>query len=322
MWKTLFEYSCAVGGPVHIDVAAAVSGLPASRIRARGRREGWWQPYRDVIAPPGTPQTGQTWALAALARVKGPDPDEPSPAALTRWSAAAHYGVKNPFPTRVQVAVPYARAPRGDKRLEVVRCRKFDLRTVRERENALVVAPVWLLRSLAPRTTVSALTDLVIDLVQQRHTTLEEVAAHHEELAPYPGCRTMAQVLARLTAAGRVDSPPELECRERLLAAGVPLDEGQIEVACTDGGAIHLDMGIKRIFFGLDMQSMRAHATRAQLLVDVKRTNQLVRLPETWRVVHATVEDLGRNWERFVALVKDVVAEQSRRHLGLPWPTP
>jgi hypothetical protein len=70
----------------------------------------------------------------------------------------------------------------------------------------------------------------------------------------------------------------------------------------------------------MDGQSMRAHATRRQLLTDVRRGNQLARVHDDWRVVQATWEDLGAGWDDFVALVREVLSAQCQRHLGVSWP--
>lgn len=320
MWKDLFEHALAVGGPVHVHVAAEIASLTPTAIRARARREGWWQPYRDVVAPPGTAITSLTWALAALARVRGPSRKTPRAAALTRWSAAALHGVHSGWPTRVEVVVPVDRAPECGRRLHVVRSRTFDASAVTEVDGAAVVPPVWLVRSLGPIADVQRLTDLVVDLVQQRQMTLDELAAEHERHRRYPGRGRVTEVLERLDATGRVDSRIELDVRDRLTGVGIPLDRGQVEVPCHDGVPIHLDLGVAAAKFGIDVQSMLAHATRQQLLTDVRRANQLARVEDDWRVIQATWEDLDEGWHAFVALVREVLSAQSLRHLGVPWP--
>ncbi len=320
MWRRLFERCAEVGGPVHVHVAASVSGLTAGTIRARARREGWWQPHRDVVAPPGTSVTPRAWALAAIARLQGPDLDAPRPAALTRWSGLAAHGVGSTWPTRVQVAVPLDRAPEGGPRLEVVRSRTFELRELTTVAGLATFAAPVLVRHLAAVATPDALSGAIVDLVQQRQTTLEAVDAEHRRWPRYPGRSNLEAALARLGAAGRTDSPLELELRDRLLGAGIPLDTGQVRVPCRDGQAIHLDVGIAAIRFGIDADSMLAHATRTQLRSDVRRSNRLVDLDEDWRVLRATWEDLDRGFTDHLSLVREVVAAQSQRHLGVPWP--
>lgn len=322
MWRDLFEHCQRRHGPVHVGVAAALSGVSVEAVRARAEREGWWQPYRDVVAPPGTPRSGGYWALAAIARARGGDADAARPAALTRWSAAAAYGVHRSWPSAVEVLVPFGREPTCDPRYRPVRSRCFD-----ESQQRVVgdlslpaVAPAALVRDLARITTARRLTNLVIDLVQRRHLRLDDLRADLLDHPRYPGRRKVVAALEQLEDAGRTDSAPELDVRRRLLAEGVPIDVGQVEVVCRDGVTIHLDLGIASIRFAIEFDSMLAHSTRSQLRTDVRRSNQLARLPDDWRVLRMTVEDLDEGWDAFLALVREVVAEQARRHLGRDWP--
>ena len=120
--------------------------------------------------------------------------------------------------------------------------------------------------------------------------------------------------------AGRVDSSLELGFRDRFLSAGVPLDPGQVAVPRRDGGVLHLDLGIAAIRFGIEVDSMLAHATRAQLRSDVRRSNALAAIDDDWRVLRTTSEDLDAGWPDLLDLVRSVVSAQAQRHLGVPWP--
>ena len=322
MWRDFFTYAADLGGPVRVDTAAAAAGLTVGRIRGRADREGWWRPYRDVVAPPGTPVRPETWALAALARARGPRPDAPEPVALTRWSAAAAYGVHRSWPTAVQLLVADHRRLRAGRRFAPVRARGDVADGFRRTgtHDLTVVSASRLVCDLAAVTEVARLTTLTIDLVQQRHLRLEELEALLLARPRFAGRPRVVAVLQRLGEVGRVDSGTELEFRRRLVAAGIPLDAGQVRVECRDGVPIHFDLGIAHLFLGLEIQSMLAHATRAQLLADTRRANELTRLPDVWRVVRATVEDLDDRWPDFLALVRETVAEQSRRFLGRSWP--
>ena len=321
-WPRDLANLCRVlGGPVHVGVAARRLAVPERRIRRIARRDGWWQPHGDVIAPPGTPITSWTRAAAALAQVQGPDPAAPALCALGRWSGADLLGVGPGAPSRIQVLVPAERRPRSDTGPTIIRCRGFGPEAVTSHRGLSVASPSWLVRSAAAVASVPLLTDLVIDLCQQRFLDLAALRAHHAAWARYPGRARVSEVLARLDDAGRTDSSIELRTRERLVRDGVPLDHGQVPVPC-GLVTVHLDLGIEAIRFGIDLDSMLAHSSREQLRADVRRSNALASATDDWRIVRATWEDLDRDWPAFLALVRQVIAEQSRRHLGQPWPCP
>lgn len=322
MWRDGYDASRAAGGPIHVRVLAAAVGVRPPAVRARAAREGWWQPYPDVVGPPGTPEGPRARALAALAQVRGGDPDDPRPVALHRWSGAAAWGIHDAWPTAVQLVVPADRTHRSGHRLEVTRSRAFREDATQDRDGLRVVAAPWLVRSLAEVADVPRLADAVIDLVQARHTDLDLVAAAHDRHPRYPACATVETVLARLGASGRTDSGFERRMRERLVEAGVPLDVGQVEVPCARGVSLHLDHGLAAARFGIEDVSMRAHSHRRHLRADARRANTLATVEDDWRVLQATWEDLDRGWSRFVGAVREVLASQSRRHLGVPWPRP
>jgi hypothetical protein len=322
-WRRDLGHLCrALGGPVHVGVAAQRLDVPPRRIRDMASREGWRRPYADVIAPPGTPDTARTRAAAALAQVRGPDITAPRVCALGRWSGAALLGVGPGAPSRVQVLVPDSRRPRSRGGPETIRCRGFGPEAIMTYDGLLVARPAWLVRSAAAVAEVPLLTDLVIDLVQRRQLDLAALRAEHDRWGGYPGRGRVGDVLARLESAGRTDASIELVTRERLGRDGVALDRGQVAVPCADGVTVHLDLGIAVIRFGIELDSMLAHSTREQLRADVRRSNSLASARDDWRIVRATWEDIDRGWPQFLARVRRTIAEQSQRHLGLPWPRP
>ena len=308
-------------GPVHLGVAAHHLDAPRRRILDLARRHGWWFPYPDVIAPPGVRRAPWVREGAAIAHVRGGAPQAPRRCALGRWSAAALLGVGPGAPRPPDVLVPAERPPRTSRGLVVLRSRGFDADAVMKREGLPVATAPWIVRSCAPVAEVGLLTNLVIDLVQRRELELAVLAEHHARWSRYPGRAQVSEVLARLGAAGRTDSTLELQARHRLVGAGVPLDPGQVVVDPGDGVVRHLDLGIARIRFGIELDSMLAHSTRSQLRRDIRRSNALA-MADDWCIVRATWEDLETGWEPFIATVRRAVREQSRRHLGVDWPTP
>ncbi|MFA9431786.1 hypothetical protein [Egicoccus sp. AB-alg2] len=132
-----------------------------------------------------------------------------------------------------------------------------EVRHVCDHRLAVVSAP-RLVRDLAGGITLHRLTALTIDLVQQRHLRLEDLARLLAQQKRFEGRPLVTAVVDRLEASGRVDSIPELRARDRLVEAGIPLDRGQVRVVCLDGVPIHFDLGIAVIRFGIDIRLPRA----------------------------------------------------------------
>lgn len=318
-WRAWYDACRESGGPVRLSSTAAAAGLDPSTVRRRANREGFWRPFPDVIGPPGVEPDADAWCRAALLHL-GAD-DEETLAGVTRDTALWLYGLRGSAPTAVQAIVPAERTVAGSRRLAVVRSRVLvpdDLTTVRR---IRTVTGARLVRDLAPVTRLAPLRSAVIDLVQQRHTTFEALWAQHDR-GRFPGRALLRRVLEEVDAAGRTDSPLELRVRDGLSAEGIPLDRGQVPVPLEDGARIHLDLGIASIRFGIEVDSMGAHSDRRQLTKDAKRANALARVDADWRVLHVTWEILEHGWDRFTDEVREVVAAQSRRHLGVAWPRP
>jgi hypothetical protein len=319
-WRAWYD-ACrdAAGGPVRLSATAVAAGLDPSTVRRRANREGFWRPFPDVIGPPGAVPDADAWCKAALLHLGADDPD--TLAGVTRNTALWLYGIRGSAPTAVQATVPAERTVVGSPRLSVVRSRCLPPDDLTTRRGIRTVTPARLVRDLAPVTQLAPLRSAAIDLVQQRQTTLAELWAQHDR-GRFPGRPLLRRVLAELDAAGRTDSPLELRVRDGLSAEGIPLDRGQVPVPLRGGARIHLDLGVAAIRFGIEVDSMGAHSRRWQVTKDAQRANALARVDEDWRVLHATWEILERGWGRFTAEVREVVAAQSRRHLGVPWPRP
>lgn len=305
-WDDAWRHLRWHGGVDRITEVAAAGGLAPSTVRRRADREGWPQPFPGVVAHPGAPLDSHLWARAALAYL-GP------PAALTRWSALHHLGVWRSPPSRVQVLVPVAR--RGDLpgRLEVVRTRTWSAAELGE-GTPTCASPVRVVCDLAAVTDVATLRDRTIDLVQRRHLALGDLQDRVVDGPRFVGRGRVREVLAQLDAAGRTDAPIELQVRRRLARAGVHLDRGQVPVPCIDGRVRHLDLGIARLRFGIEVDSMLAHSTRPQLEADVRRTNGLALAEAPWRVLRVTWRDLDDDrWDDVVTMVREALALQRQR---------
>ena len=85
---------------------------------------------------------------------------------------------------------------------------------------------------------------------------------------------------------------------------------------------MHLDLGIEAIRFGIEADSMAFHSDAAGLQNDADRANLLAQVSDDWRVVHLTWAAMRDRWDETVEVVREVIAAQSQRFLGVPWPRP
>ena len=322
-WRQFFEFASEAHGPVALGAAATASGLSPVHVRRRARNEGWWQPFPDVVAPPGVIVDQRAWMLAAVLHATGRTPDQERGFAVVRgWSALARYGVRPTAPTRVELLIHADRRLASHPRLHVQRTRTHCAADASIRGGVPVLRGAPLLRHLAASVDDGALLSVAIDLVRRRLTRIEELDDLLAQHPRFPGRAALAAVVATLSRAGRTDSPAELEARQRLAADGVELDRGQVPVPTAEGGRLHLDLGIAAIRFGIEVEGFRWHHTSDQLDADAERANAVVGLADGWQVLRLTWNLMQRAWPQFVAQVRSVIATQSRVHLGLDWPRP
>ena len=322
-WREFHEMAERMRGPVLLGPTATAAGLTPEQVRRRAQAEGWWRPFPGIVAPPGTVIDDHAWMRAAVLSAQGrAGQQDRDVAALAGWSAACWYGIRAVAPTRVQVAIRADRRVRSHPRLDLHRIRGLGGADVQRRDGVPILRGGPLLRHLAGRVDRGVLLEVAIELLHHRETTLpqlHELLARHRRFA---GRATLRSVVEMLEGAGRTDSPLELEARRRFADDGVPLDRGQVLVPTDDGGRIHLDLGIAAIRFGIEVESLRWHRTRAQLEVDAQRSNAVVGCADGWAVLRLTWSLLHDGWPDFVARTSTVIAAQARRHLGHEWPRP
>ena len=322
-WRQFFQAAAEAHGPVALGATAAACGLPPARVRRRAREEGWWRPFPDVVAPPGTVIDDRAWMLAAVLHATGRTSDRDRGLAVVRgWSALVRYGVRSTAPTRVQLLIHADRRLAAHPRLDLQRTRTLSADDVQLRDRVPVLEGAPLLRHLAGSVDADVLHSMAIDLIRQRLTSLEQLRALLDRQQRFSGRGALAAAVARLSRAGRTDSPAELEARERLAADGVVLDRGQVPVPTAEGGRLHLDLGIAAIRFGIEVEGFRWHHSPEQLDADAARANAVVGIADGWEVLRLTWNLMQLAWPQFVSQVRAVVTAQSRRHLGLDWPGP
>ncbi len=328
------------GGIVRIDHLVAASGMSTRAVTERITREGWWRPFPGVVALPGVARDSVGWAAAAAIHARGGRRGEAQLAAVTSMSALALLGVVTTAPTRVDIVIPKHRRLREHGRLHVTRSLWLEPADITRVRRIPVTRGPALLRDLAGRRTTERLRDDLIELRQRRLVDLADVEDMIARCPRFPGAVALRQVTSELAAAGRTDSPFEYQARSRFARAGIEFDRGQVAVPLAGvhagrstvagagrGGrrpwsALHLDLGIEAIRFGIEADSMAFHSDAAALQNDADRANLLAQVADDWRVVHLTWSAMRDRWDETVEVVREVIAAQSQRFLGVPWPRP
>ena len=321
----LLDHLRARGGLTTVADLAHGAGCSPRAVRRQADRHGWWCPLPDVVGLPRARPSARDRIHAAALQVAGRTGDpERDLVAVTRVSALYLLGLAASAPTKVDLVVPAWRYVASDARLAVTRSSHLTAADITTTANIPVVRPAPLLRDLAAIRDVDRLRLDAIDLLRGTPVTLDDVEAVLAHGSSFPGSGRLRRVVQDLRSTGRVDSALEYQARQRFRAAGIGFDRGQVHVPAPNGGlgdwSMHLDLGIAAIRFGIEVDSFAYHSGPDALRRDAERANRLALCPEDWRVLHLTWWDLQERWTAFLEMTRMVIAAQSERHLGRPWP--
>lgn len=309
-WMDVIAASVAEG-PLHVEDAAGIGGVSARTVRRRAASEGWWRPYRDVLAVPGTVRTGAARARAATLQLRYAGPDRSHLVAATGATALALLGVGRAFPSRIEVAVTPDRRLAVDPTVRLLRTGLLHGGDVVARAGVPTVVGASLAAHLAADRDVGALRGALIDLRTAGLVDVEEVDALVARVRRFPGRGRLRQALAALAEVGRVDSPWEFDVRARFAAEGILFDRGQVRLPGRAG--LHADLGIAALRVAVELDSYAHHRSRRDLERDARRANEVAVAGEDWRVVHVTWAMARDDWPGVVAQVRSVIASQAAR---------
>lgn len=120
----------------------------------------------------------------------------------------------------------------------------------------------------------------------------------------------------RLHAAANplAESPMESRTRYRILEAGLPPPELQVEVRSPTGATRFLDHGWRRARIGLEFDGQDFHSGDGSLDRDRRRHGDL--LAADWTVLYVTAADVYRHPDRFIEPLRELLAR--RRALAGP----
>lgn len=317
-WDAAIGEVRARGGVARVEVIAAAAGCARRTARERAQAQGWWSPFPGVLALPGLGDQPVVWARAAIAHARGRTGDPARDLVAVCGSSALHLlGIVRVAPSRVEVVIPPARWITRHPRMRVVRSTVATPAQVARKSGVPVLRGPALLRQLSRERTVERLRADAIDLQRCGWLDVADLGTVLETEPRFPGRPALAQVWQDLSGVGRVDSSLEFIARRRFRAEGIEFDPGQLVVPTSAPWPLHVDLGIAALRFGIEVDSLAFHSDRHALERDAARSNAIALADAGWRILHLTWNDLGDGWAAFVAMVRQVIAEQSER-FGIP----
>lgn len=139
----------------------------------------------------------------------------------------------------------------------------------------------------------------VLDAAASRGATLHALTAASDAAAGRRGQRAVCLWLPHVN--GLSGSPMESRTRTRLLRAGLPAPELQIEVA-TSSGARFLDLGWRQYRVGVDYEGEEFHTGDGRMAEDRRRHNDVT--DSGWRMFYPTASDVYIDHRNFVAMIE------------------
>lgn len=268
-WDELYRTVRDEHRGVLVPADGELLGMDTRAIRRRAAIDGLVEPYDLTWLLAGVEMTPAIHALAA-ARHLG------DRVLVSGWSAAALMGLADP-PAEPHLLLPHdRRAPRGMADARITRSRQI-LRSdvLRLDRIPCTTLPRTALTLAAVGTRHARLRDLLIDGVQKRKTTLEDIRALLDRTRGVTGRPLLDAVVTELLR-DLVDSGLELDVRRRCPSRwGVA--PAPYPILCPDGAIVHGDIACPDFRHVLECDGAGAHMDRGSFETDRRRWGQLQR---------------------------------------------
>ncbi|HEY7223687.1 MAG TPA: type IV toxin-antitoxin system AbiEi family antitoxin domain-containing protein [Micromonosporaceae bacterium] len=279
---------------------AIAAGVTASEVRRRVR-DGLWVPqFGSALRAATTPDTIDARERAAIARAG-------AGAALSHFSAGRRWGLSLPDSAEVWLTVPHHRTLRPTRGLRVVRSRHLTPTAVRRVDGVPVLEPARTLADLAGCLDERQLTAVLLEALQRRLCTHDQLVAWHRDLAGRPGMALFANVIEVADPAFESILAAEFGQLMRranvALVASFPLRLPTGEQVVCDFADLHA-----RIDFEVDGSAY--HSTPAQVARDKARDRRLSR--SGWIAVRYGTDDIRRRPTQTLADVLNQIAQRLR----------
>jgi hypothetical protein len=260
----------------------------------------WLVLQPDVYIGAGTPLTHLAQCWAATLAVG-------APVALRRRSAAHVLGLdRAPFVAEQlpELLIPSTRHPQAlghGVHVHRVRPSRF---AVELREGLPVTPAAFTLRELAFVLPVEWTRDMVMHALRRRTVTLTGLAAQLGR--GWPGAAKLREVLLQVAPGYQVVWEGQLH--EALEDAGLSLAP-QLEVVLPAGGLAVLDLGCRRLRFGVEIDGVLSHLER--FAADRRRDRRLHQAD--WHVEHVAATEVAADLAGVVAEIKAAALLRAHR---------
>ncbi len=213
---------------------------------------------------------------------------------ITGPTAGGYLGLRRmPRASKIHLCLPHPiriDEPDGVLLRQSTRIGPFDVRTL---ENGMRVAS-WarLLFDLAADLTQANLTSVIDQVLRAGDSSWEELGAISVRLCHpnRPGSDLFVRTLMERGDRKPVDSHPELDVMNGLLARGVPVVP-QDALRLPNGKRIRIDLAVPAVRWAVEVDIHPAHSQAAGIVSDKQRDRQLHRID--WQVERVTEDDFA-----------------------------
>lgn len=306
-WTRLQERARAQGGALGPSDAAALE-TTWEALAARARRQRWPRLHRGAVLLPGTPLDDVAEEASALAAV-GPG------AVLGRLSAVHRAGAHDRRPDRLELWVGREHRASAVTRLDATLRRVETRRTATLVEDQIVTGDEGVRRTTVARGIVDVAGSLrpdrlrlvVIDAVQRRLVTLDEVEQVRGALPKAKGRAVLARICSELRDE-HSDSALERETRGHLRRAGLRPYPRPFPWRCPDGVRVHIDIAFPETWVAVECDGLASRLDRRGLALHHRRLEQI---GQDWALLLV-------DWTRITTAADGFLQEARRRISAAP----
>ncbi len=292
LWGSVLELASQQYGCVATSQAAEL-GVASQTFLDRVRNEGWGHPWTGVWTLPGS-ATGRLGQLSRLVLAGGPD------VAVTGRDALWLHGLDLRLGRRPRLVVPMSRhaARHWGSAAKLISSRTLATVDITRRRRLSCTTPARALVDLVvpPSPTVAVVRDVLVTARQARLVDTTDLARSIGRARGVPGIAVLRRAVADVTDV-EADSPFSDRVHRRLRRSGLHPDRTPAVIA-VPGRVLHPDITFADARVGIECDSMLAHSSQRDLMVDNRKDRATALVG--WTVLRIGHLEFDRHWGRFL----------------------